>query len=79
MSFLKNRWAILAMLARARLGAFVTSINDVVQGQSFYWMWWLWNGTEIQWLNKWISASEYKVANGEIFLWHYGDGEKGSS
>lgn len=56
------------------LGTFVTSINDVGTGQSFYWMWWLWNGTEIQWLNKWVSASEYKVANGETFLWYYSGG-----
>lgn len=56
------------------LGTFVTSINDVSMRPPFNWVWWLWNGTELQWLNEWISASKYKVANGETFLWHYSGG-----
>ena len=53
------------------LGTEVISINNVRKQGSFGWTYWIWNGTSSSWSIVWENADEYRVANGETFMWYY--------
>lgn len=52
-------------------GTEVTSINDVRKQGSFGWTYWIWNGTNRSWSIVWENADQYKVTNGDTFMWYY--------
>lgn len=52
-------------------GTEVISVNNLSKQDSFGWIYWIWNATDRSWSIVWENVDQYRVANGETFMWYY--------
>lgn len=53
--------------------SFIIAINGVKQdeSQSMYWIWWIWDQIEHNWMLGPVANNEYMLSDGQTVIWYY--------